>query len=370
MGLDGVAPQQVTFAADANVGGVQWSPDGKFLLYRSSQRTETPRIIRVDLVPRTPRFREDQFRDLFGPPRATLPRRDGSRPAATSPTACDPSTAPAPTAPVTIAFTGIRLRSSIVPTQGLDIGALAISPDGRTLAFTAVAGGQQQIYTWLLDELARDQQLRTLTTSPGGKSALQFSADSRDLWYLEGGRISAITVESRVARTVAASAEVDIAFEAEKRAIFDQARSYLANNFFDATMHGVDWSGLAARVEPYAMGSRNPDDLRRVMSLMIGELNGSHLGVSGPTTGGVSVPMARLGVQFDRVALEQRGQYRVAEVIAQGPAAVAGVTVGDQIVAVDGVTLVRAIVAGLGAGGEGRSTADRQRGHCEFGAHA
>ena len=350
VGLDGSAAHQVTFGADANVGGVQWSPDGKFLLYRSSQRTEVPRIIRVDLVPRTPRFREDQYRDLFAPLPATVNTRDTARtvPRDTSVrTVAADSARPAARgarANVTITFDGIRQRSSVLPTQGLEIGALAISPDGRTLAFTAVAGGQMQIYSYPLDELARDPQLRAVTTSPGNKNALQWSADSRELWYLEGGRIAAIVVESRQVRTVATSAETDASFETEKRAVFDQARSYLANNFFDPTMRGVDWNALATRVAPYVEGSRNPDDLRRVLSLMIGELNASHLGISGQTTGGVTVPMARLGVRFERAALESGGRYRVAEVVDQGPAAIAGLKVGDQITAVDGVTLTNALV--------------------------
>lgn len=351
VGLDGAPPRQVTFGADANVGNVSWSPDGKFLLYRSAQRTETPRLIRIDLVPRTPRFREDQYRDLFATPPATPPVTPPATPS-TNPTtpARDSAARPAntdssrsagraPRTPVTIVFDGIRMRSSVLPTQGLEVGALAISPDGRTLAFTAVAGGQQQIYALSLDELARDQQLRTITTSTGGKSNMQWSPDSRDLWYLEGGRMTVTTLESRQSRSINASAETDASFEAEKRAVFDQARSYLANNFFDATMHGVNWDALAKNVAPYVEGSRNPDDLRRVLSLMIGELNASHLGISGPTTGGVSVPVARMGVRFDRSALESGGRYRVSEVIAQSPAAVAGVAVGDVITAVDGVTL-------------------------------
>ena len=345
VGLDGTAARQVTFGADANVGGVQWSPDGKYLLYRSSQRTEMPRIIRVDLVPRTPRFREDQYRDLFGPTPATPPAAP-ARDNAARPAAADTMrpTARATGPDVAITFDGIRLRSSVLPTQGLEIGTLVISPDGKTLAFTAVAGGQQQIYTLPLDELARDPQMRAVTTSVGAKNSLHWSSDSRELWYLEGGRLAAVVVESRQARTVAASAETDVAFDAEKRAVFDQARSYLANNFFDATMHGVNWDALATRVAPYVEGSRNPDDLRRVLSLMIGELNASHLGISGPTTGGVVVPLARLGVRFERAAMESGGRYRIAEVIAQGPAAVSGLKVGDQILAVDGVALSGRVV--------------------------
>jgi tricorn protease len=297
--LDGSAPRQVSFGSDASVGDVLWSPDGTFLLYRSAMRTETPRIVRIDLQPRTPRYREDQFRDLFNPPAAPVvpavsaAPRDTTRPA------------PAPRRPVAIAFDDIRLRASVLPTQGLGIGDMAISPDGRTLAFTGSAGGQQQIYAWSLDELAREASLRALTTSAGTKGDLQWSTDSRELWFLEGGRIAAVVVESRAARTVAATADVEVSFAAEKQAIFRQAHTYLARNFFDERMNGVDWPALATTVEPYVAGSRTPDDLRRVLSLMIGELNASHLGISGPTPGAVSIPVGRLGVRFDRAALER-----------------------------------------------------------------
>jgi len=352
VGLDGAAARQVTFGADANVSGVQWAPDGTFLVYRSAQRTETPRVVRVDLVPRTPRYREDQYLDLFGPTPPSTPA-PGAIP--TAPPEANPlvprDTARTPRVPaltprltVTIDFDGIRQRTSVLPTERLEVGPLAMSPNGRTLAFTASAGGQQQVYALTLDELARDTPLRVLTTSTAPKASLQWSPDSRELWFLEGGRITALVVDSRQSRSVSATAETEWSFARDKRAVFDQMRSYLANNFFDERMNGVDWSALADRVAPYVEGSRTPDDLRRVLSLMIGELNASHLGISGPSQGGVSVPMARLGVRFDRRALETGNRYRVAEVIAHGPAAIAGVVVGDVITAVDGVRLAPGVV--------------------------
>ncbi|MGH9392848.1 MAG: peptidase S41, partial [Terriglobales bacterium] len=56
--------QQVSFLANANSSGPVWSPDGKFLLLQTSQRTEATRIARIDLVPRLPEFREDAFHQL------------------------------------------------------------------------------------------------------------------------------------------------------------------------------------------------------------------------------------------------------------------------------------------------------------------
>ncbi len=79
----------VSALPNGNANNISWSPDGTYLLYNTSQRTEEGQVVRVDLILRTPRFREDRFRDLFkenepGKPRARRAarrRRDaGSRP--------------------------------------------------------------------------------------------------------------------------------------------------------------------------------------------------------------------------------------------------------------------------------------------------
>src|SRR5690606_26042640 len=109
--------------------------------------------------PRTPRVREDQFRDLFAPSTPTprdstrqpvdSSRRDSARvaPGAAGATPPSATNARGVRRPVVIDYENIRLRASIVPTQGFDPGAIAISPDGRTLLMSASAGQQQQLYT-------------------------------------------------------------------------------------------------------------------------------------------------------------------------------------------------------------------------------
>ena len=51
---------------------------------------------------------------------------------------------------------------------------------------------------------------------------------------------------------------------------------------------------------PHAEGAGTPDELRRIISEMLGELNASHLGISAP--GGVTTVVGRLGVDFDGMA--------------------------------------------------------------------
>ncbi len=78
--VDGGTPQPVSFVANASANTLSWSADGRALFFDTGQRTEMRQIARVDLTPRTPQFREDQFRDLFSeepvkpaPPSAPAP---------------------------------------------------------------------------------------------------------------------------------------------------------------------------------------------------------------------------------------------------------------------------------------------------------
>jgi tricorn protease len=96
---------------------------------------------------------------------------------------------------------------------------------------------------------------------------------------------------------------------------------------------------------PYVAGARTPDEMRRLMRLMVGELNASHLGVDPPSGPGPATT-GRLGLDFDREEYERSGALRVSAVLPLGPAAVARdaaapervrpVRVGEYVVAVDG----------------------------------
>ena len=149
---------------NGNANNISWSPDGTYILYNTSQRTEEGQVVRVDLILRTPKFREDRFRDLFKEeptPARAGPRRGGARRRDAEP-ARDPST------PVDIVFDDIRRRLSLLPV-GVDVAAQTISPDGRSLLLTATAEGQQNLYLYSLDELAREPAVARQLTSTAGR---------------------------------------------------------------------------------------------------------------------------------------------------------------------------------------------------------
>lgn len=336
-----------SFLANVFSNTLSWSPDGTFLLFDTGQRTETFQIARVDLIPRTPRFREDQFRDLFReetPRTLTAPRSvplptESPRPA-TSPSpepspVASPATSKPATKPVQVVFEDIRRRLSLLPV-GVDVNFQTISPDGKWVAMIANAANQANVYLYSIDELAREPAVaRQLTSTPGFKTSLQFSPDSKELYYLENGRIGIVNTEGRT-RPLAVTAEMDVDFSREKMEVFRQAWSYLRDHFYDANYHGANLQTIRAQYEPLIAGARTPDEMRRLLQLMVGELNASHLGASAP--GNTSVTSTgRLGLRFDRREYETTGKLKITEVIPLSPAALLGnIKVGDYLLAVDG----------------------------------
>ena len=266
-----------SFLANVSSNTLSWSPDGLFLLMDTSQRTENGQVARIDLLPRTPKFREDQFRDLF---------RDDKQPQVTPETKPEEkkpsdekdkdSKKPAPK--VEINFEKIRQRLSLLPV-GVDVGYQTISPDGKWLAMIATAAGQENIYIYSLDELSKEPAVtKQLTSTAGSKRVLQFKPDSKEIYYLEDARFQVVNFQDQKTRPLSATAEMDVEFAREREEAFLQGWRWLYENFYDENMNGVDWPAIRETYRPRINGAATPDEMRRLMSLMIGELNASHTG--------------------------------------------------------------------------------------------
>ena len=349
----------LTFLANGETGSkIEWSPDGKYILFDTAQRSEQVQIARVDLLPHVPKYREDEFRELFRPnkqPGVTppssptkpesvpAPAKTDEAPAADAQAdkaadgAAKPATPKKKPEPVQIVFDGIRERLTLLP-LGLSAEDPVISPDGKELLFSAHTANQQALYTYSLDELAKEPpQARQLASSPGGKSDFAFTPDSKSAYFLESGTIHSITLESRTAKTIAANATMDVDFDAEKMVVFEEAWSTLGRDFFDPKFNGQNWQALHDTWKPYLAGARTPDEMRRDINLMIGELNASHSGIGAGGRGPASRRVGDLGLRFDRTQFEAGKGLVVREVIALGPAATEGsIQPGDRLVSANG----------------------------------
>jgi tricorn protease len=318
----------VSFLGNTFGSDVVWGNNGNSILFVTQQRTEDGQVARVDLQPRLPRFREDQFRDLFSDPAVPKPKTD---PVVDSMTAVS--------SPYKgIVYEGIRDRLNLLP-LGMDIQSIDISKDGNTLIVVAVNAGQTNIYSYSLDELSREPAvMKQLTSTPGFKSAVQLSNDGKEVYYIEGGRISSINIDNKQVKSISVTAEMSTDFNERKMEVFSQAWEMQHKGFYDEHFHGADWNAVKTTYAPYIAGSQTPDEMRRILSLMVGELNASHSGVS--SSAPATINIGKLGLRFDREAYEKTGSFKITEVIASGPADLSGkIHAGDVLFSVDGVPL-------------------------------
>ena len=369
--VTGGAARPLSFLANSNSNSISWSPDGAFILFDTSQRTEEGSLARIDLQLRTPKFREDQFRDLFkeespkqkSPPAPVKPPNPETAP--TPNVAPSPAVSPTPTATpndaplspsslvdekkpdenkaTTINFDDIRRRLSLLET-GVDVGNQIIAPDGKSVLVLASSQGQYNLYLLPLDELAKDSSAKQLTSTPNFKSDAQFSPDSKEVFYLENGKINVVSVDKREIHPLALNLDINVNFAEEKMEVFNQGWRFMRDNFFDANFNGADWNAVHRTYEPLIAAARTGDEVRRLMSLMVGELNASHLGVNSPPNPATqAVPIGKLGLRFDRAEYEANGRLKITEIIDLSPSAVSqNIKIGDYLMSVDGEKIDRA----------------------------
>ncbi len=377
--IEGAAPHQISFLSNLEGGNLRWAPNGQFLIFTTEQYRAEAQIVRIDLRPLVPIFREAEFERLFeenkdddrmpkegvqppaGEPQRTEqppstrrltrikvelaneevshpPDLDDALPASpTEPPAASPP-APAPT-DLQIVFEGIERRLRFLTPIQMDASAAAISPDSKDLLLLAVVAGKVNIWALPLDEPRAEQPPRQLTATESSKRGVQFTPDGRAFFYLDDGVITLRKFPSgNDPLRVNVRADVSVDFHSDKHQIFGEAWRALRDRFYDATFRGQDWNSLRERFAPLVAGAQTTEELHTVINLMVGELRTSHLG-SG--FGGWTGVDGYTGMLFDSATLLNQGLLRVERVIPDSPAALheRPPQPGEYLLAVDGTAL-------------------------------
>jgi tricorn protease len=222
---------------------------------------------------------------------------------------------------------------------------VAISPNGQQIAFRHSTSGDD---LWVASSNGSSVTRVTLTNQ--APRNIHWSRKSSGMiYFLNGaGELRTIRVSSPYGLSLSSysSEPVRVNFQAKmtvKRAeeyaeMFVQCWRALSDQFYDAKYHGADWEAIRARYQPLVAHVAQKEDLYALISLMLGELNASHLGISGRLPYPDEVT-ADLGLIFDE---SYRGPgLKVAEVLKRGPADKRGLAIkaGDVILAIDRVEL-------------------------------
>ncbi|MEQ9095403.1 MAG: S41 family peptidase [Phycisphaerales bacterium] len=210
---------------------------------------------------------------------------------------------------------------------------LALTPGGDRVLFSTSIDGSTSLYS--VDYRGRDRK----TVQSGGVSQVRVTPDGSKALFIRGGQASTARPSGGGGNTLGINATVRIDVAAEQAQKFRDAANMLGREFYHPTMKGLDWDALTERYLELARVTRTPDEFYQVARLMMGELNGSHLGIWGGTQlyDAPSIRTGYLGIDAKPVD----GGYEVTHVLPEGPAwrDTSRLHVGDVITAINGTPL-------------------------------
>jgi tricorn protease len=223
----------------------------------------------------------------------------------------------------------------------------AISPDGNKVAFRSSGSSGDDL--WVAS--SHGGQLTRLTMGNTRPEQIQWSQRFPDLIYFRDRQglihtASAGGMPSMLSRagmpgmpaTIEFKARMTVRRDEEFGEMFEQSWRALREHFYDPKFHGINWEAIREKYRPLVRHVALKEDLYVLISLMMGELNASHLGIMGFTTF-PEESTAELGLLFDE---SYRGPgLKIAEILKRGPADKRGIALkpGDIIRAIDRLEL-------------------------------
>jgi tricorn protease len=322
-----------------------WSPDGKLIAWTGKREAGEVDIHYVWLRAedaeqgKHERTLVKALEKMTKPP-VTPPTRTGTKPAPPAPAKPDaePGAEPAPAAgseakpaektepskpkpkpEVRIDFDGIHERIRRISIPNSAESQLIWSPDSKKLAFTATVEGKQGTYSV---EFPDDMKPKLIV--PNSLTQSRWLAANDAIVCLHEGLPATIPTKTPTPAITSYRfrAPHSVVRAEKQRAVFDTCWRIMRDHFYDEHLGGRDWDAVRAK---YAGMADEAPDMRavvEVVQLMLGELNGSHLGFTlHPTTSPATTwreETAHLGLRFD-TSFAGPG-WKVRDVLARGPA--------------------------------------------------
>jgi tricorn protease len=248
----------------------------------------------------------------------------------------------AKTPPIHIDFDNIHRRIRSVSLRGTIERNLLWSPDSKRLAFRSDLNGKNATYTVSIPD---DLKPKTLTTTTGSQARW---LKDRIVWIVNG-----VPQTIKVSGSGAAGSATTHTFSVEQElsksqrhtAAFDDAWRTMRDHWYDSNFGNHNWDAVRRKYRPQATAAHDVNTLTEIIYLMLGELNGSHLGFY-PRSSGANgngddwkPTTAHLGLRFDP---KHRGPgLLVRDVLPTGPTddQLTRVKPGETLLAINGQTV-------------------------------
>jgi tricorn protease len=226
---------------------------------------------------------------------------------------------------------GIRRRAVQVTRGEEAAGSFFVSADGKLVYFTSADDKGRGLFSVTIDGKDRKR------VADGVFANLTPTRDRKKVFYAQDGEVYQMELAGEKKKSrVEFALSVKVDKRAEWAQMFDECWRVMQYRFYDEKMHGVDWAAVKARYEPLLAYVGENQDLYDIANEMIGELNASHVGVSGPPSREMPAQYTTRLLGFDIEPAS--GIYRVSRIDRDGPADKEwlGLKVGDTVLAIDG----------------------------------
>ncbi len=239
--------------------------------------------------------------------------------------------------PVIIDFENIYQRLQQVTRLAGNEDNLSISTDGETFYFTTNGGSRQGSPDDpdLMQIKWDGSEQKTIISDISLSKASMNNSGKKIHAVKRGGTIISIDPTAKKQVSLAFSAKMDINHAEERKQVFDEGWRRLRDGFYDPEYHGQDWDELRQRYQYRCVNASTDQDFRRYYNEMLGQLNSSHMGMSGPSRDETQdEDTGLLGIHIDPIA----AGIQVKDVIPATPASreESRLNVGDVITAVNG----------------------------------
>jgi tricorn protease len=204
-------------------------------------------------------------------------------------------------------------RKARLTISSANIADMTLSKDGSKLFY--LAKFEKGYDLWVTELRTKDTKL---FVKLGAKNAgMELSADGKNLFLLNDGRIVKIDPESAKLEPVPMNGEMILNQYEEKAYIFDHLSRQIKEKFLFADLNHVDWDYYYNHYKKFLPYINNNYDFAEMASEMLGELNASHTGCYYTRRGLDGDQTASLGIYYD---YDYKGNgLKVLEVVDDGP---------------------------------------------------
>lgn len=343
-----------------------WSPDGKMIAF-AGRRASGESGANVCLVSLRPEDDEQTARDRKL--EKALDKMKGRTPPAKG-----DGTKTVEPLQVAIDFERLHERVKRISLGEGSAGTLFWSPDSKKLAFTGTFDGKAG--THVID--VNDTLTPKLLTPVSGARPVWLKSGNQIVWLVNGiptstpGTAAPASTEptpavvpkkgggkggggfvpkgggaapAAIGGGYSFSLRQDVDLAARKGIIFDTCWQLMRDHWYDAKLGNNDWNAIRRKYRDMAADAPDMESVQTVVQMMLGELNGSHLGFT--LTPGKAAPAeprdvtAHLGVRFDP-SFAGPG-LKIRDVLPGGPADKkrSGLFAGEIIASIDGKKVSR-----------------------------